>query len=279
MQNIPTLSILLIIGSLFIVLSISEQMSISNTLIKINNKLAKIFLFVIGVVFILFSLIHLFSIDIDLGNINIGKSSIKHEDINEIMIKARAGDSHYQAILGANYRRGYQVKQSFPLAKEWLKKSLKATDNPIALYNMAYLYQHGQGVKKDLNKSQNLYAKSYIGLVELSKSGDIRAKVNLGAMYRDGNGIIQDPKKALVLFKEANNKNYYLAQFTLANLYETSELVKTSCEKAISLYKKSAMQNYVLAAYALGGIYWGKGKCSKNVQIHDINKWEPLKTY
>jgi len=80
-----------------------------------------------------------------------------------------------------------------------LLQPLVERNNARAIYVLAYMYQVGQGMPVDLQKSSQLYAKS----AELKFNP---AMNNLGVSYRDGRGVEQSYPQALELFTQAREK-------------------------------------------------------------------------
>ena len=75
-------------------------------------------------------------------------------------------------------------------------KPLAEAGNPIAMYNLATLYQTGLGVEKDYTKAINIYTK-------VADKGYPEAYNQLGNTYSFGLGVPVDNIKALSLYKKA----------------------------------------------------------------------------
>ena len=100
-------------------------------------------------------------------------------------------------------------------------RSIAATNNPQAQYNLGIMYQEGQGVPQDYEEAIKWYrmateqgvatAESMFGISYdkgqsvakdyedalvwyriVAEQGDASAQLNLGAMYHFGHGVIQD---------------------------------------------------------------------------------------
>ena len=61
-------------------------------------------------------------------------------------------------------------------------------------------------------------------------------------MYRKGNGVTQDEKKAVQWYQKSADQGYPLAQSNLGVMYELGKGVTQNYEKALELYQKAADQ-------------------------------------
>ena len=56
------------------------------------------------------------------------------------------------------------------------------------------------------------------------KQGDAKAQINLGWMYENGKGVIQDNKEALRLYKmSAKQGNFIKAQYNVGVMYHNGK--------------------------------------------------------
>jgi TPR repeat protein len=51
------------------------------------------------------------------------------------------------------------VEQDYDRARQWFQKAADA-GNATAMYNLGYLYQHGQGVTRDYRQARQWYQKA-----------------------------------------------------------------------------------------------------------------------
>ncbi len=75
-------------------------------------------------------------------------------------------------------------------------------------FGLGYLYEHGDGVPKDMNKALSYYKKAVSGEEKLCGSGDGQACYELGYMYEHGYGVSKDPNKAKELYQKACKLGY-----------------------------------------------------------------------
>ena len=73
----------------------------------------------------------------------------------------------------------------------------------------------------------------------LAETGDASAQVNLGIMYNQGHGVIQDDKEAFKWFKLAAEQGYSPGQWRLAIMYKTGTgVVQDYKEAGVKIAKK-----------------------------------------
>jgi len=95
---------------------------------------------------------------------------------------------------------------------------------------------------------------------EAALSGDLDAQVELGTMYRDGDGVPLNYTKAVELYSLAAEQGNAAAQNALGVMYQQGYGVTQNVAKAVELYAQSAAQGFVSAQYNLGAMYdYGKG--------------------
>jgi len=109
-----------------------------------------------------------------------------------------------QALIDAddNYRKAVQAKtvKEYTTAFNLFYK-LSHQEFGKAQYNLAIMYELGQGTKQN-------HEKSIYWLTEAVKLHDLDALTLLGELYYHGNGVIKDRKKAAKLIGEAKDRDY-----------------------------------------------------------------------
>jgi uncharacterized protein len=104
--------------------------------------------------------------------------------------------------------------------------------------------------------------------------GDTMAAYNLGLMYTNGEGVAKDYAKAAGWYAKAADHGDPRAQFNLGLLYANGWGVKRDDKKALDLYRKSAEQGYVGAQLNLGVMYANGVAVPQNVV--EAYKWLDL---
>ena len=129
-----------------------------------------------------------------------------------------------------------------------------------------------QVTAQDLNKGVDaaLIAGDYTTGVKLWKllaeQGDASAQLNLGFMYRNGNGVLKDATEAVKWFRLSAEQGFQHAQNNLGIQYENGEGVLQDYAEAVKWYRLSAEQGNATAHYNLGHLYSdGEGVLQDNI--------------
>ena len=102
-----------------------------------------------------------------------------------------------------------------------------------------------------------------------AEQGDVGAQFNLGYMYGNGQGVVQDYKEAVKWFTKSAEQGYVLAQFNLGLMYTQGQGVLQDYKESFKWYTKAAEQGHVLAQYNLGVMYYnGQGVIKDYVMAH-----------
>lgn len=126
--------------------------------------------------------------------------------------------------------------------------------DPQAQFEVARMYQDGDGTKKDLHAAAAWYQKA-------ADRGHGGSQVQLGLMYANGQGVRQDYAAAAKWYRLASTFNNNAdAQFRLGELYFNGRGVEHDFGKAIEFYTMAASKGHAAAQYLLGSMYaegWG----------------------
>lgn len=85
--------------------------------------------------------------------------------------------------------------------------------------------------------------------------GNVAAEVNLGAMFRSGNGVAKDVAKAISLWSEAAEKKSPEARTNLGSLYTEGTDIPADYRKAANYLRAASLQGHASAQYLLGTLY------------------------
>jgi hypothetical protein len=92
-------------------------------------------------------------------------------------------------------------------------------------------------------------------LTALAEKGDLKAQVNSGGMYYNGQGTPQDLAQARAWFEKAAAQGDPLAQNNLGAMYHKGKGVARDLAQARAWYEKAAAQGNPQAQEALGEMY------------------------
>ena len=119
-------------------------------------------------------------------------------------------------------------------AKKW--QPLAAQNYAEAQASLAWLYQAGLGVSKDLQKAYVLYQAA-------AKQGNAVAQNNLGVMYEQGLFVEKNVTLASRWYKASAEQGYRFAQYNYGNMLLADSSNKLHKVEAIKWYQKAAEQN------------------------------------
>lgn len=156
----------------------------------------------------------------------------------------KASDLGYPAAqnnLGYKYQKGIGVKTDGVKALELYEKAASAGYLKAA-FNAAYCYEFGIGTPEDEAEAARRY--------EAIQQNDISAKLRLGYLLEDGNGVEKDEKRAFQLYCEASEKDNANGLYHVGRCYEDGIGVKANKGKALKYYKEAAEQGAAKAPLA-----------------------------
>ena len=102
------------------------------------------------------------------------------------------------------------------------------------------------------------FAKAAVEFMIAAEKGDIRAQLNLGLLYDQGQGVEQDYAQAAMWYTRAANGGDAMAQTNLAAMYFEGLGVAQDDDKAAQWYQKAAQAGNPIAQYNLG-VLFGEG--------------------
>lgn len=130
-----------------------------------------------------------------------------------------------------------------------------------AMSTLGYNYQHGlKNLSLDLEEAIKWYEMA-------AEHNDPNAMNNLGLMYKNGEGVKQEYKKAISLLKQSSNLNNKYALSNLAYMHLFGQGTEKNPNKAIELYIKSGEAGFPKGYYRAANQYY----IGENVP-KDLNK-------
>ncbi|MDP4813475.1 MAG: serine/threonine-protein kinase [Saprospiraceae bacterium] len=212
-------------------------------------------------------------------------------------------DANY--YLGEMTFNGQGITKSY---KEGFKFTNKALEGGFKMANMriALAYEYGYGVKKDKNKADKYFLEALEGVKKLADNGDPEALGNIGYMYLNGSGIVENNKLAYEYYLKSANTGYTYSMNMIAacylfgygvdkNINETikwleksanignpqaqnklghlfifgdNDEIKIDVNKGVELIKKAAHQNYSPALNSLANLYFDGEYLPKDYKKH-----------
>lgn len=143
------------------------------------------------------------------------KRVMTSDEIAEITLKAEAGDTEAQDILGLCYFRGNGVTRDVEKAVYWYTKASEL-GHAAAQLKLALCYSGDINAWKiGTDPSRAVY-----WLEKSAMQGNACAQYNLGVCYIEGFGVEKNAKKAVELFQIAADAEYLPAQYNLGVCYK-----------------------------------------------------------
>ena len=100
-----------------------------------------------------------------------------------------------------------------------------------------------------------------------AEQGYAAAQLDLGLMYATGRGVAEDDRKAAYWYRQVAGQGYASAQYRLGEMYQKGEGVREDAGEAARWYRQAAEQGYAAAQLALGAIYAaGRGVAEDRLQ-------------
>ena len=113
------------------------------------------------------------------------------------------------------------------------------------------------------------FATALIEWKPLAEQGDADAQYNLGVMYANGEGVIEDDKEAVKWYRLAAEQGNAEGQFNLGTMYARGEGVIENYKEVVKWYRLAAEQGYADAQSHLAYMHAnGQGVIQDNVYAH-----------
>lgn len=195
------------------------------------------------------------------------------EAVKQLCKAAGQGDAKAQNNLGALYVRGRGVPQDDTEAVKWFHKAAEQGD-AHGQFNLGLMYHKGTGVPQDDTEAAKWWRKAAeqdhllpnqnISLTPFNLSV-LEARFNLGLMYREGRGVLQDDTEAAKWWRKAAEQGQAWAQHALGVMHAFGRGVSQDHDEAVMWWHKAAEQGHAGAQHNLGVAYDG---AQDNVQAY-----------
>ncbi|KPA11112.1 Peptidase C14, caspase catalytic domain protein, partial [Candidatus Magnetomorum sp. HK-1] len=185
------------------------------------------------------------------------KTKKNYSKAKEIFLAAAAkGDSMAKFWVARSLhigRCGFEINKNMAkqMAKEVINHIIMLSDfgNLEAIFLMASAYDNGFAVEKNFFKVANFYK-------TLCNNNDfIFSCNNLGVMYEKGNGVVQDSKEAIRLYRIACNEEVERGCSNLGGMYERGRGISQDYKEAIKFYRIACNKKDPIGCNNLGLMY------------------------
>jgi len=120
----------------------------------------------------------------------------------------------FSPVVAQDFQKGFAAYKAGDYAtalQEWTP--LAEAGDEVAQYNLALMYDYGEGVPQDYAEAVKWYRLA-------AEQGHTKAQYNLGFMYRKGEGVPQDYAEAAKWYRLAAEQGVEFAQNSLGIMYE-----------------------------------------------------------
>ena len=162
--------------------------------------------------------------------------NVLNNTVNDLLVAASAGDSQSQFLLGYHFSKD---KSDIYSAIHWYKEASKQ-NNHNAMYALAALYFSEAPPIKNLSLAMKF-------MLAAADHGNPKALFFMALSHLKGEYVSQNNKKAINYLELASLKHHVQAIYTLAQFYESGQLVNADKVKACALYRLAKDAGHKLA--------------------------------
>lgn len=154
---------------------------------------------------------------------------------------------------------GYETEKSdwdgaYKIAVQCYRTAAEVGDS-LGMNNLAWMYQNGYGVEKDVDKAIDWYLMS-------AYLGNDQAMINLGNLYEFSEGVKQNDSKAFLWYQQAAELGNPTGLFNYANMLHHGRGTSQNKEKAYEIFSFLYKENIPNTAFYMG-LYHQEGWCIK----------------
>jgi uncharacterized protein len=119
----------------------------------------------------------------------------------------------------------------------WLLRPLAEHGDPVAQFDLGFLYDTGRGLQRDYSEAMKWYRLA-------ADQGHAVAQCQLGTMYADGRGVPRDHAEAAKWYRRAAQQGYAWAQFYLGVAFANGQGVPKILTLADMWFNLAASSGY-----------------------------------
>jgi len=197
---------------------------------------------------------------------NLPQSPARFRDHEYLVSQAYEGDPEAMFWFGTEFQDAGQPD----IAAKWFRDAV-AKGHAVAMHNLARLYEHGNGVPKDLKRAFELNLQS-------AEKGWSHSQYDLAQCYDDGKGVEPNLTEAVRWCELSEKSGYGLANAKQAWWYRYGkESIQQDCVKAAQKYMLGARHGHFPSAQQLGWMYYKGEGIMRDFQRAE--KWFRLGAY
>jgi TPR repeat protein len=165
-----------------------------------------------------------------------------------LLALAEQGDAQAQFVLGERYEQGLGAEQDDRAAEHWFSLAA-AQGHAGAQAGLGALYA------LDLQDVPVDYTAALRWSRQAAQQQDVRGLYNLGVIYRDGLGVLQDNRQAIHWFTLAAEQGDSWAQYNLGQIHGSQNSGDYDPALAMDWYLRAAEQGNPAAYHNLGAMF------------------------
>ena len=173
----------------------------------------------------------------------------KYEEVVSILTNAIAQKTLQDddlAIAYSNRGIAHSLMQQYGLAVQDLQLAIRINpEHALSLNHLGILAEH---VEQDFAKAAKWYSKA-------ASLGYAASEVNLGNLYRSGQGVVRDSAKAVRLYELAVEQDYDVALVALGEMYMDGNGIARNPARGRALLQEGVSRGVVTGHYYLGIAY------------------------
>lgn len=140
--------------------------------------------------------------------------------------------------------------------------------------NVPQVVLHNLGPVTDIGTALSRKEEPIVSLYQpVAQQGDLDARMRLGLMFHQGDGVSRDPEQAARWFRLAASEKLPAGQAALGYLHEQGMGVEQDFSQALAWYREAASKNHAWAQYRLALMYReGRGVPRDNEKAIELLK-------
>jgi len=167
--------------------------------------------------------------------------------INKWRIQAEKDIPKFQFYMGNSYQLGDIVTADQNKSLYWYRRAV-ANNYPVAMNNLALLYESGQWVDQN-------YSMAFKLMCNAAQQGVGISQFNIGRYYHFGIATNPNGKQAKKWYEKASKNGHIGSNYGLALMYIDGILIDKDIDKAIQLIESDAERHFPPAMFDVGNIY------------------------
>lgn len=189
-------------------------------------------------------------------------------ECQNLLLKAKNGNTEAQYELANQYYKGIGQIQSYSNAFVWYKRA--AEKNHLAsCYALGTMYEEGKGCTQNQRLAFSYY-------IQAAERGNELSQLKVAKMFDEGEGVIENKSRAYLWYRICAERGDAFSCRRVGDFYFYGDVIGQDLVEAKYWYEKAAEQNEVYAMQNLAYIYVIGKSIAPNYQKADSLIAKPL---